>query len=397
MTGDSRLITAAGLDQVVDQGQILAVGFDTIIESFNAQIPEVLLEELEQHRNAAIALDDSEGRVLVEFGGEKLHVHVKRGRGVLAYLSNDLFAITMRSPKCEYPISVRLSSAALWQYGLDAVRDRVIACLLNEVKPVYDADGEWTRITEGHYAVDVFSPDFTERMVPGIAGDIVAHSSVKRVDNGSLKYDEWVKGNRVETLTIGKHAPLEVQVYDKGREITEASGKTWMYELWERSGWSKPAGETRPDHCWRLEVRMRAEWLRNRGIRTLAEFRDALEQLVCEALVTRRLTDDNGDTNRSRRPVHWLWALAFQSCGMALEMLPLGKRVVEASAAVLDRLRKTIAGTMRTATILSAGEWSIGTLYGQLRSIEKWVTEDPEHDRKCRVAIERYRWRNSPA
>lgn len=94
---------------------------------------------------------------------------------------------------------------------------------------------------------------------------------------------------RDETLQIGYSRPnLAIQVYDKGQEITDISGKTWMYKVWEREGYYPPEKERAKD-IWRVEIRFGKDFIKNRGFLTFDDMEAHLAELLAEALITRRL------------------------------------------------------------------------------------------------------------
>jgi hypothetical protein len=372
---------------------LLASGLDTVVEAFDIQITEATCEILESVRLRAEALsEDLSGRVVLDLGGIQFQMVAIRGRGLRWRLENDDITIRIRPVKMDFCVSVRYSAAGLWEHGYAALREQVEQVLQHLGARRRE---DWERLSEIHCAFDFFTEEFTSEMCPSLIEQVVAHSEVKRsgVCGRDQEKDEvWGKGGRLETLTIGKGAPLEIQVYDKGREIDEASGKTWMLDLWEASGHWTRSGDNRQQHCWRLEVRFRSDFLRNRSIRTMAEFIDHVEPLLSEALLTRRLCEPTGDSNRGRWPMHWLWASALHSIGAVNVALPLGRKVTEAREVLSERLVKALAGTLRAAVVLRRGEWDrtvAGFLLPRLIAVAE---QDPAHDDKVALARERYRY-----
>lgn len=126
------------------------------------------------------------------------------------------------------------------------------------------------------------------------------------------------KDRKAQTFTFG-HGDIVLRVYDKTAEIREASGKTWFYDLW--GGVS--------ENVWRVEFQVRKEVLKRFGIRTFQDLfdgaGDVLRHLVFEH-TTLRVPQD--DTNRSRWPLHPLWAMlqdhveALQAQGVVREVDP---------------------------------------------------------------------------
>lgn len=374
------------------RADLVAAGWDTVVESFDIELSDKVMECLEDARTSAEAQsDDLEGRSLLQLGEEAMQVCAKRGRGVKAFLVHDDFSIMIRSPSMDFPVSVRYSSAGLWEHGYAKLRTRAekVLCSLGKSRRV-----DWDRVSEAHYAFDFHAPDLTLEMRPRLVEQVVAHSEVKRRGHVSADSMEvWGKGTTLETLTIGKHgSPLVIQVYDKGREIEEASGKTWMLDLWEASGCWARTGEGRQRDVWRLEVRMQSKWLRNRGVVSMTDLVFSLESLLSEALITRRLTEPTADSNRARWPVHWFWAAALEQAGDVREGIPLGRRFTDAPEVLKERLIKAMAGILRSAVVLGNGHWERGNARAIVTMLMKIVEDDPRHDDKEAMAIERYRF-----
>ena len=107
------------------------------------------------------------------------------------------------------------------------------------------------------------------------------------------------KNGRVQTFTLGRDEVV-LRVYNKSAEIEESSGKIWLHEVWQ--------GQT--ENVWRVEWQVRKETLKRFGLRTFQDlfdgYGDVLRYLVSEHTSLRIKSDDS---NRSRWPVHPLWAL----------------------------------------------------------------------------------------
>ncbi|EPY02961.1 hypothetical protein [Magnetospirillum fulvum] len=372
---------------------LLASGFDTVKEAFDIEIPELIEERLEgAKQQAASYSEDGEGREMFELGGQSFQMSARGGRGVKYWIANDDMAILIRPLKMAFPVSVWYSAAGLWEHDYARLRERALKAVLALGGRRGD---DWERLSEAHFAFDFFAPDFTTEMRPGLIEQVICHSEVKK--SGAFGRDRdhdevWGKAGRLETLTIGKRAPLEIQVYDKGREIEEASGKTWMLDLWEKSGlWIRQA-DGRQEHVWRLEIRMRSDWLKNRRISTMLDLLINLETLLSEALTTRRLCQPSADSNRARWPLHWFWAAAYYHASSITMGIPLGRKTTEARAVIKERLVKALAGTLRSAVVLGAGKWNRGGALAIVTRLMKFAEDDPRHEEKVILARERYRY-----
>ncbi|MHA7871304.1 MAG: hypothetical protein ACX939_03035 [Hyphococcus sp.] len=229
-----------------------------------------------------------------------------------------------------------------------------------------------------------------------MARNIITHHKKKaRVENGGeIASDHnseiWMCGGRVETLTIGRMPALQMQIYDKTKEITDVSGKEWMYALWKRSELYDPILPV-----WRFEVRFTKNHLKERNCADYGKVVASRGNLMTEALFKNRLVTQtiNGkptrNADKSKWDMHPLWALMLALQGKK-KMLPLGRKVIGRRAALTDQLVSQIAGTLRSATVLHGGDFSEG---GMIELCEKAVyeaLEDKGHEGKVRQAKDRY-------
>jgi hypothetical protein len=119
------------------------------------------------------------------------------------------------------------------------------------------------------------------------------------------------KHRKVQTFCFGE-GDLVLRIYNKVDEINEKSAKTWFFDLW---------GET--ENVWRIAWQVRKDWLRRFGISTFADLEERQGDLL-RVLVNDHTTlrCKNGDSNRSRWPLHPLWrdlqAQVGQMAGLGL-------------------------------------------------------------------------------
>ncbi|MFA7175453.1 MAG: phage/plasmid replication protein, partial [Kiritimatiellia bacterium] len=115
--------------------------------------------------------------------------------------------------------------------------------------------------------------------------------------SAATKDKQFRKNRKVQTFGFGE-GDVVLRVYNKVDEIQEKSAKTWFFDLWQCS-----------ENVWRIEWQIRKAWLRTFGIRTFADLEerqgDLLRVLVKDHTTLRIQTDDS---NRSRWPVHPVWA-----------------------------------------------------------------------------------------
>lgn len=399
-----RTIPDIKLREIEGYAKVLARGFDTVKETFNMQVPDSLIERLDAEKKR-LSEDENSAGDIITFGDEQLKLSPYGTRSALYVLGNDDFTIFLRSPKMEWCVSVEYRSAGLWEYGLEKLRDRALKCLFKEMKPiphkdcVYGLDDarSWQRVSIIHWAFDFYSPEFSKEMRPAILEQIFCPSATKKSGQG-IEYGAFGKGNSLETLTIGKKNNLQVQVYNKGKEIKDTNGKTWMFDLWARSGWQLPDDGHAVD-VWRLEFRYGSEFLKNRGLLTLDEALEELPAILTEGIFTRRLSDKvASDSNRSRWPMHALWVAAYKEIGEGYPfMLPLGKQSTTTIEAKAAALKKTTAGNLRALAIMTCGDVDDLTAINLIAECYDMMKYDPDGKRKTDRCITRYFFANEAA
>lgn len=100
----------------------------------------------------------------------------------------------------------------------------------------------------------------------------------------------------VQTFTLGKD-DIILRIYDKIAEIRQQSDKVWFFSLW---------GED--SNVWRIEWQIRKTILKIFGIGSFEElFQKQGTLLHYLAYEHDTLRKPNGDSNRSRWPLHLLW------------------------------------------------------------------------------------------
>lgn len=136
------------------------------------------------------------------------------------------------------------------------------------------------------------------------------------------------RDRKVQTFRFGE-GDIVLRVYDKSAEIEEASAKTWFHGLW---GGVKA-------NVWRVEFQVRKDVLKRFGVRTFQDLfsgcGDVLRYLVHEHTTLRVRSDDS---NRSRWPLHSLWAL-LQSHVATLPAQGV-VREVDADARLMEQLMR---------------------------------------------------------
>jgi hypothetical protein len=314
-------------------------------------------------------------------------------RGGAAYvLRNDramLFIREARDPAKRrhrpYNVTVKHLSVGLWQWGLNDSRNAVAASLCEcgaiQSNDPKDPAGAEPTISRADYAFDFHAPAFTRDAVPGLVG--------KFLGPAHTKWAVYGHGEGAQTFTVGNLPRLQVTVYDKSREIREASGKDWMRALW---GW--PEGEPCAD-VWRIECRMGEEYLRDRNIRHGYALHEAAPRLLGGALVDRRLTD--GPRERLRECfIHPLWFRAWEAAYCASETHTIGRLPTLRREEYRAMILRQMAGMVRNAAVAMAGDTNPAIVDDLLQDTMRTMRADQHHDNKVARAKERHRFIADP-
>ena len=382
---------------------LIGQGWDTIKETYNLKLSDQLKEQLNVCKSDFQDKNSGKGKnqgFTIIFGGMEFQLDPWGSKGTPYILKNDLFTIEIRYMG-EWDISVTYSAAVLWQYTYQVAQQMIMDVLLNEMRPIC-ATGEgietWQRISVAHYALDFYSPDLSSEFGFHFPEQFVCHSSAKaRVD---FEQKGYVMGTsvRCQTFTIGSKKSLQIQLYDKITEIKEASGKMWMYKIWEREGFY-PSEDKKKD-VWRLEIRMGKDFLRGNGgrnIETPAQLIENVELLLSEALTTRRLVEpdpDKKDKNKRRWPFHPFWGQALEEVGNCTEMLPLGKQVEQVGEVIIEKIKQDIKSSLRRHGSVKTGDFDRAEAYALINELFQQIEKDKDHEEKMELYNERYKYVN---
>lgn len=322
--------------------RFLAHGFDAWKVSLNAVIPQVMWDRLDGAKRRAIDLDEREKTpVAFSFGGLDFQMEPYASKGWKYLIKNDDYSVQFASPNREWALSIECRSAGLWEHGREALMDQIYEALEKEGIIPNDDDSE--RLSRLDYCFDILSSDFTLEMRTGIQGQCISPSKSKTGTYG------WCNSDQMETLYIGQGGACQVRIYDKSKEIVQASGKHWMYGLWGL--------EEGTPNVWRVEVQLTKDWLKDRNCNRPGDFLDNKRELICDAIMNRRLTRPSiSDSNRRRWPLHPLMTLCMNSIGTVAEFKPIGRKVTGKREVIEKRMEKGIAGTLRSLLVLAEGE-----------------------------------------
>lgn len=371
-----------------DYARLVAWGWDTVQEAHPFAPDGALVEKLRKAKEAAQeARDNGMGVSVLDIGGRKFLCHATGAAGGVAFrFENDDMIFLVRSENCDWGVSIRYKAAGLWEHGWPALREEardILAGLF--VRKVEDEE----RISRADYAFDFFSPQFTREFdAAALRPLLVCHSSTK----GRWLAEIIGTSAKDQTLTVGRANSLQLSVYDKAAEINEASGKTWMEEVWAQTTQGEVLYDSpRPSDIWRLEVRMGRGFLKLRNAQCVSDFQKYRDELIAEALIRVRLASPEGEERIHNRPMHPLWSLAYEHIDNRRgDMLPIGRRVTGARSALLARAQAQLAGAARSAIILAGGDPDGEGLQVILSRAKEIALSDPDAERKERAARDRY-------
>lgn len=365
--------------------RLLAHGFDTYAEAWNIELRPGIRAAIADARAAAEAAD-TRGKApeLVTIGGREWTVAPHGATGGVRYvLRDDRCMVLIRAEGCEWGVSVRYLSRGLWEAGgLDARRDEVGAWL-RDVSEARDEDAE-PALSRFDYAFDFHAPAFTAEAGPALEERFLAPAHTKGC--------RWWQHGQTQTITIGLMPRLQVQVYDKGAEIIQASGKDWMGAVWAGGAGEPLADEDgRFRDVWRIELRFGGEYLKERRIRGYGAMRSRLSELLSAALVDRRLTVD--DPRRvDLRPIHPLWWRAWEAAGRATTAPAVVRYTSLQREEYRSLLVTQLAGTLRSGAVAEDGKWTPETAEQIARDALTLAQSDPNRTAKERAARGRFRW-----
>lgn len=357
--------------------RLVAQGWDTYVETFDAEPHPEFMDRLAAARAEAEEATGDDARVTIDVGVEEMQVAPHGARGGARYvLEGEHFYIFVRSPKASYCITVRYLAAGLWQIGLEQLRSRARAAI-EAVATLKARDNGEPVLSRFDYAFDVLSPQFTGEARAALVEQFICPSQAKWSVHG--------KGRGAQTFTVGRLPRLEVTLYDKSREVEEASQKHWFKELWGLPI-DQPA-----EHVWRVEIRAGAEYLKERNVRGHGALLSLLSEILTAAVVDRRLTE--GDRERLREAtMHPLFCVAREAAGSAMATPPIGRRVTAYRVEYVDMLIKNIVGTSIVGAHVRGQGFSEKELDELFDVVRDRVRKDPEIARRLNEVDERVRF-----
>lgn len=187
----------------------------------------------------------------------------------------------------------------LLQHGYRGARERTLTDLKG-----FGATLGQESINRVDYCFDFLMQDFAPRVDQIIAPPNCSKSGY--LEGRSLNDTSMFafRGRKLETLTVGKMPNLQVQIYDKRREVIAKKKPSW-FKVWQVDPKDKS------QQVWRVEVRAGKKHLKDRwGIVTFQDLENSFGDIILRAFEDIRYLDDdqNYDTvNVSRARLHPLW------------------------------------------------------------------------------------------
>ena len=375
----------------------LAHGWDTIYESY----------DLFPSANVITALETWKERAAAD--GEPLPVQIAdhwfwlEPKGVRMWpwvlTDNDgRFTLRLRARAPSYGVMVEYRSAALWScesaFDWTDLQSEVAAILEGFCVPKEGKAGP-VLVSRADYAFDFYAPEFSRASTPKQFDNWSAHQEVKRrMTTG----DFWGR-RRIETWTLGNKKSLQLQLYDKSREISEVSGKDWMSDIHRINAEAHRLAiyDSKPVDVWRLEVRMGKDWLKrrwfnDRSSRERDVFIENAFSLLQEGLrsIQLKIPGEGGDQKTRRRPAHWMWGVASETVGGRAQRPYVARLTTGRRKALSEMFRKSAFGYLRSLSVLEAGDCDEQTLGDLLKDARESVLDDPDHRLKVERADRRY-------
>lgn len=358
--------------------RVLASGFDTWVESWDAKIHDTIYDQLDAAQalaRAAGVADD--GRAIIDLGApDPFEVQPYGGGGAKWIIRNPWMVIEFRSPKMAYATTIRITSAALWQHGIDTMLPE-IDDFMAKIADVGEGDPR-VQVSRADYAIDFEAPGFTAEMQPEILTRFILPTTTK----GHQFFERTKEQTRVETITLGKLPGLQVTIYNKAKEI-EHSKKIWMREIWKSES----------EHVWRYEARFGKEFLKERRCRSRELVQEHIFSMIGGALIDRRLVASDDDATRLRRgDMHYLWGLALSHIGNPETKLACAPFSTLNRIELKAMLAKQVAGLGRAYSVLEHGAFDEKIFLHLLSKSKLIVKRDAAHERKTAAVMDRYRF-----
>lgn len=293
--------------------------FDGLDVSFQCAVPEHILQTLaeakqqaQEARNDAVAkIGDNEAVILVGETGSRGGFTYRFDTG----FHGETWFVVHSQKKDGWNVKVSVKSLTLALYGYDAVKDKILKFLINDLQAVGISrqdkkTGEWTsapveRVSRIDFCIDFKADNFA----PDIVAFIGKGRFKKRLlnsDDGDNETSEIIFSGRVpKYFRIGSQPNRQVVLYDKISDITEKRKEYW-WDIW---GIKKDEFK---GQIWRVEARAGKKELNKWNLRQFSDFEKRAGDVISGILKDIKYTiPSSTDKNITRWPLAPFWEQAI--------------------------------------------------------------------------------------
>ena len=340
----------------------LYANYDGLDVAFQCRLPLKIREQLAEAK--AEALEDKKALAIALPGsGKSIEVQPHGGPGGYLFAfstgkDGEMWFVKNSDKKKDWNVYVSVSSLNLALNGFEHVKNK-----LKNMLELMGAEGEGRyepvtntfteepleSISRFDFCIDYLSNTFEPD-----ANQFITHS---RTTKKSIAVTQVDRGKEVESITVGKMPNRQVTIYNKTAEI-KVHNKLYWYNLW---GIQDP--EQLDGKVWRIEVRAGKEELKKWNVKRFDQLEQLAGNIVESTLKGLKYTEEDPyDSNRSRWPLHPMWASACQAVHQALQNnYSSGAKRLDILHGLLtekiERYEKGIMGNLISYSALTASEF----------------------------------------
>lgn len=357
--------------------ELIYNNFDALDVTFQGALPEKVLNQLAKAREQA---QNEKREVYVELGFERMPVMVAEtgARGGYRYrfdtgMDGEIWFIAHSTNSKMWNIRVSVKSLALSLSGYKMVKNRLLKRLkaLSAHGPSRHDSGNGGKPTVINTPLESISRfdycfDFVmDSAFMPLPCRFIAHQRAKKHvygEHGVLPTYSSLNGERVNTIRIGELPGRQAVIYNKTKEIIASSKRFW-WDIWGVD--SKPFKQGFKQ-IWRIEVRAGKNELNKWGLKHFKDFEDKAGDVVAAILKAIRYSEPlKDDLNRSRWPMHPIWAESLKTSYKALAPYST------------NAIRENVIRDYRENIINGYKERLIGNLIGLIAAQERDISEIP--------------------
>jgi len=369
--------------------RLLYRNFDGLDVSFKGAMPSEVVRALAIGKMKA---QEQREDALVLLGPKRIPVYVSETgmKGGYAFRFDTgpfgaIWAVADNTDRERWNIRASMKSLALADGGYRGAKAQLVDTLADLGAMGPNGIQPEERISRVDFCTDFALPSFQPD-----PEHIVCHSHTTRRVHRNWLGETVNRGNRIESLTIGKMPGRQVVLYDKTREIL-VHEKPYWWDYWKLDS-TRFEGEV-----WRVEVRAGKAELDNWNLRSFGNLERIGGAVIESTLNAIRYTDPTNDTQASRWPAHPLWSACLAAAEDAFapydSTVKRGKVIEGLRADIVKRFAGLFPGLLASYTHHLGHD--ISELPAVLESLEKdildFASENPRAmESKFRRAAERY-------